>query len=526
MAAHNPCIEDLMDALAYYVPTGTAEGEKYILQEAFVQTHEYADIIAPPVGSPRLLVGKKGSGKSAILDFTCRFLNDSKIPGILIKPMHLDLSSMEENASSGELTRIAYKSLVQAISRGIADQLSGLVVGENKVILQEALDAGVKDADYFSKFTNVLNSFSAPFTGYDFTKLLKSASKVSCEKLERAVRTNIERSEKAFYLLIDDTDQVANPGQKNHLNRIWACILAARELTQNNNKIRCVISLRDEVWRRLEKEGSAQRDQIDHFQPLVYQLNPSLDHVQRIVEKRLILAAQKAGLSNEEVDYTLFFEGRHPKMPNSEARSSWPDIIRSRSRERPRDAVQLVSKMVTLASNGVAKRIDENILSAVMPIYSRERVELVAGEFSDECPELSNVIRSFHKIQYEHGAFLASAEAVKRHLSALGGGVRVVLHGALLNLSVDEDLFKLWSFLFEAAIFYPRVSDHRQPDGYRFVSNQEDPGLVTKSRWNDIQQTLWEIHPVFRDFLISVQREQGAKFGLATKPKPPRKNGR
>ncbi|WP_152973072.1 P-loop ATPase, Sll1717 family [Pseudomonas asplenii] len=273
-----PALEDLMRALHFYVPTGTAEGEKVILQEAFVQTHEYADIIAPPVGSPRLLIGKKGSGKSAILDFTQRFLKEGNIPGILIKPMDLDLSGMTENASSGELTRIAYQAFMKAISVAIGEQLPLLISGENTVLLQAAVDAGVKDVDFVSKFSRALNSFAKPFTSIDFSSLLPTATATNCRKLERAVEANIKQSKTAFYVLIDDTDQVANPGTRNHLNRIWACILALRELTQKNNQIRCVISLRDEIWRSLKKEGTGQRDQIDHFQPLVYHLNPTLSH--------------------------------------------------------------------------------------------------------------------------------------------------------------------------------------------------------------------------------------------------------
>jgi hypothetical protein len=514
-----PPIDDLMSSLHFYVPTGTAEGEKLILQEAFVQTHEYADIIAPPVGSPRLLIGKKGSGKSAILDFTLRFLKQSEIPGILIKPMDLDLSAMGESASSGELTRIAYQQLIRAIAITVGEQLYGMTNAANTVLLNEAINAGVKDFDFVAKFSRLLDGFSKPFTSFDFSKLLPSASSENCKRLERSVKSNIDQSGKAFYILIDDTDQVANPGTRNHLNRIWACILAARELTQKNNQIRCVITLRDEVWRGLEKEGSAQRDQIDHFQPLIYQLNPTIQHVQKIIERRLVLAAQRAGWHGDNPDYRLFFEGDMPRMPNSEALSSWPDIIKSRSRERPRDAVQLVEKMVKLALKDTPKKIDDNILSAVMPVYSKERANLVAGEFAAECPVLLEVIRSFAKLQCNHGSFLADSESVKKHLIALQGAFTVTLNGRVLQSSSEEDIFSLWSLLFEAGFFYPRVSDLRQKEGYRFIRPDEEPGLVTKARWNDIQGVLWEIHPVFRDFLILEQKEQKSRFGLPSKPK-------
>ncbi|MHB2060276.1 P-loop ATPase, Sll1717 family [Pseudomonas monsensis] len=513
-----PSIEDLMMSLQYYVPTGTAEGEKYILQEAFVQTHEYADIIAPPIGSPRLLVGKKGSGKSAILDFTLRFLKDAGLPGLLIKPLSLDLSAMGENASSGELTRIAYNAIMKAVSEEITKQLPAMVTGDNAELLDSAIASGVMRADFVSKFVRVLNGFAKPFTGYDFSSLLPSATSANCKRLERLVRSNIATSKEAFYILIDDTDQVANPGTKNHLNRIWACILAARELTLNNDKIRCVITLRDEIWRSLEKEGSGQRDQIDHFRPLVYRVNPSLEHVQRIIEKRLVLAAKHAGYETVNANYSLFFEGDMPRMPFSEKRSSWPDLIKSRSRERPRDAVQLVNMMVKVALKDEAKKIDDDILSTVMPIYSKERAELVAGEYEAECPQMIHVIRSLYKLDYKHGAFLADTESVRTHLVQIQSSFTITINGVALKPAREEDVLSLWALLFQAGVFYPRVSDSRQKEGYRFVLPHEEPGLITKARWNDLQQSLWEVHPAFRDFLIAEKNEQSARFGLASKP--------
>lgn len=511
-----PAIEDLMDSLLYYVPTGTTEGEKHILQDAFVQTHEYAEIIAPPLGSPRLLIGKKGSGKSAILDFTMRFLEQSEIPAILIKPLNIDLSGMLDNAPSGELTRIAYKTLTRTVANCIGAQLSGLVTGDNEELLNAAISAGERDRDAVGKLSILLNKISAPFTGYDFSKILPNASEANCKRLEKAVSRNISQSDKAFYLLIDDTDQVALPGSPGHLNKVWAILLAARELTQANNKIRCIICLRDEIWRALGAQGAGQRDQLDHFITLTYFLNPTLDHVQEIVEKRLMLAAEKCGIHESTPNYSLFFSGRHPKMPTSEKTSSWPDIIRSRSRERPRDAIQLINKMTKLALDGTPKQIDENILASVMPIYSKERADLLANEFERECPTLLRIIESFSSIPFNHGAFLIDSEQLKAHFSEVLTSFGIELNGITIK-NTETDIFKIWSFLYSAEFFYPRISDDRQPSGYRFIKPSEEPKFVRKENWNEIQKILWEIHPVYRDFLITVQRNESARFGLPTK---------
>lgn len=514
-----PTDEDLLNALISYVPTGTTEGEKHILNEAFVQTDEYKEIITPPPYSPRLLVGKKGSGKSAIIDFSINMLRGAKVPALLLKPLDIELESMPKEGSSGELTRIAYKGLLRAVAVNIGAQLSGFVSGENEVLYRESIASGVQDPDFMGKLSNFLAKVAKPISSVDFACLLPNTARASCEKLEKALRANIEESSGAFYLFIDDTDQVALPGTSGHQNRIWAFLLAAREITQRIPKMRIVVSIRDEVWRELSKEEVGQRDQWDHFLRLVYELNPSLDHVQEIIERRLVLAAKKCGIEGEHPNYFLFFEGDRPKMPTSEKRSSWPDIIRTRSRGRPRDAVQLVNMLAKQALEPPPSRITDEILARVMPVYSEERSTLLSQEYEKECPALLQIIRSFAKLEYDHGSFLAGSENVKKHIRKLPSSFSVKLFGVTLKPDDDDDVYKIWSFLFLIGFMFPRVSDSRQTDNYRFIYPSDDPNFVRSERWNEMQKALWEIHPAFRDHLIAVQRNEQAQTGLPTKPK-------
>ncbi|MBU1042800.1 MAG: hypothetical protein KJ915_00155 [Candidatus Omnitrophica bacterium] len=512
-------IEEIMQALLYYVPTGTTEGERHILNEAFVQTEEYKEIITPPPNSPRLLVGKKGSGKSAIIDFSINMLLQSNVPALLLKPLDIELDNMPPGGSSGELTRIAYKGLLKALAENIGSQLTGYIGGENTVLYQEAIASGTQDLDFVGKLSRLLAAVSKPITSFDFTKLLPNTDHASAAKLERALKTNINESSGAFYLFIDDTDQVASPGTSGHLNRIWAVLLAAREISYRIPKSRVIISLRDEIWRELSKEEVGQRDQWDHFLRLVFVLNPSLDHVQEIIERRLILAAKKWGSEKDKPHYPYFFEGDRPKMPTSSKRSNWPDIIRTRSRERPRDAVQLVNMLAKKAIEPPVSKITDEILAKVMPIYSEERATLLSQEYEKECPSLNQIIRSFAKLEYDEGSFLAGSEQIKKHLSFLPSSFSIKLSGTVVNPDDDEQLFRLWSFLFSIGFIFPRVSDSRQSDNYRFINPSEDPNFVCSGRWNDIQKALWEIHPAFRDHLIAVQKDEQSQFGLPRKTK-------
>lgn len=94
--------ENLEELLKWF-PTGTAEGERNILDKVFVFAKEFNRIISPPVGSPYLLVGNKGSGKSAILDFSGNLLAHQSVPAIFLHPYDIESTSLSDSHSMGDL---------------------------------------------------------------------------------------------------------------------------------------------------------------------------------------------------------------------------------------------------------------------------------------------------------------------------------------------------------------------------------------------------------------------------------------
>jgi hypothetical protein len=117
---------------------------------------------------------------------------------------------MPQGGSSGELTRIAYKGLLKALAENIGSQLTGYVKGDNAVLYNEAIASGVQNMDFVGKLSRFLAAVSKPITTVDFASVLPNADRASSAKLEKALKTNINESSGAFYLFIDDTDQVLN----------------------------------------------------------------------------------------------------------------------------------------------------------------------------------------------------------------------------------------------------------------------------------------------------------------------------
>ena len=306
-------------------------------------------------------------------------------------------------------------------------------------------------------------------------------------------------------MLIDDTDQVASLNRPGHLNRIWGLLLAARELAALSPEIRCLITMREEVWTRIANDKASQRDQTDHFDTLIKRLDPTHEQLKLIVRRRLDLAQIAAKEPQFAERYSLFFDGYRPHMPGSDDVTSWEDLIVTRSRGRPRDCIQLLNRLAQEAvAHGEPKIADKHI-GEVMKKFSESRVQLLEQENEQELPCLRDVVKTFApRALYDEGSFKASMKSVLNHVKQLPSMFSVKLFGTTLTSNNEEQAFRLLSYLYRIGFLNARKP---RPGGQvLYVSPAENPNLVNEANRNEIQLLVWEVHPAYRDFLISHQQ--------------------
>jgi hypothetical protein len=161
--------------------------------------------------------------------------------------------------------------------------------------------------------------------------------------------------------------------------------------------------------------------------------------------------------------------------------------------------------------------INEDTLASIMPNFSEQRATFLAQEFELECPSLHQIIRSFGDVYFDHASFTATTDAMRQHLTSLPSSFSIQLRGETISPADENAMFRLWNFLYNIGLFFPRVSDKREPKGYRHIYAEDQPIFVHPSKWNEMQAAVWEIHPAFRDFMIQVSQDKSAKFGLPRK---------
>lgn len=497
--------------LENWFPSGTAEGERAILEQVFVYVDELKRVMAPKPGNPYLLIGRKGTGKSAIVEFAVKLLELERVPSIILRPHDINTTNLTENDSMGDQKRKFYELLVSSIAAKLVECRNTLLTGDNAILYEEPVRTGNRSPDFIGKLARSLSNLAKPMTQMDFAAAIPALTPAASKEIEDTIASRL--GNKRFHIFINYTDQVANPERIGHLNRIWALLLAARELSSQIPEICSVITLREEIWQRLRNESAAQRDQTDHFANLVINTSSSDHHVQKVIEVRLKAAAKQC--DKNEGPYSTFFQNDYARAPKSPDSRTWKDLILVRSRQRPRDAIQLIARLADHAlHNKKIDKIDESTFHAVMPAFSEERASLFSQEVDQEFPAAMDVIRSFANVPYNIGGFKLTTEEAKAHMSSLIGAFRIEVYGRTMHQQNVDDVFEIWRFLYNSNFLNARISDEREKDGFRHLIASDNPTLVSKSRWNEMQGIIWEINPAFRDYLILRQEEQANRIGL------------
>jgi len=493
-----------MDTLQKYFPTGTTEGDRQLLDRIFIAPEQLPEVLAISSGSPRLLVGNKGVGKTAILEWLIAAATKRQIPAILIRPDDLDLSGLSQASDVATLKRSMYECFLDAVGTTIGKSLNGFLTGPAAKLYQDSVRKGARDEDWMGKLLTLLNSVSQPVTKIDGKKLANELSHqtLSTDRLTEIIRTYLFSEKSLFLLLFDDTDQVASLDDAHHLNRIWGLLLAVRKLASECPNVKCVVTLRTEVWMRLLRNEHGQRDQIDHFRPLVLMLRAPEQLIKSIFSKRLNLAAKEGNFVGQD-RLRHFFEDEWMTLPMREERRTWPQFLVKSSRERPRDMIQLVNHLAEAAKRRGAEQIGAKDAEKAMETYSKERAEDLAIEMGFDCPAFLDVLRSFVDLNFE-----LSFEELRAHLLAVPSRFALQIGGRTIKPNDDDGAILLLSLLHESGFINAKVPDSRQTQNYRHINFLDDPHLVQNSRWNELQGARWEIHPAFRTYLISIGRER------------------
>lgn len=485
-----------LECLSEFFDTGSAETEKEFLKDVFVTTEDFLSIIKPKNNTLKILVGNKGSGKSALLGYLKNRAEEMEIPVIQLTPTDFPEWNFSENSSPASMISSIYASILKAMAIELGSKPNGLLDENQNRLLQEAVKEGIRETTAVSKILNILMPIGKAVTNINFREMLPSYTFNSASR-ERAISSYME-NRKVFYVLLDDIDQICNANRSDYFDVIWAEVLALLKIAINIPNIVPILSVRREIWRKLSA-NNGNRDKFDQIRNMVYLLYSDREKLRRILERRLVFCKERYEIESNNL-YDPFFEGDDCQVPNSLERRSWHDYLISSSRENPRDLIQLVSFLVRNAQKMNKSKIGDTDVKCTALSYSEERVDDLVNQNLDMFDKIEPLIRSFSSASFE-----MQPEELRQHLGKFLGQGNIKFNGKTIVL-LDDKVIKIWDLLFNIGFITPRAQDNTQRRGFSFMPYDET--LVSWTRWNDVQKYTWDIHPCYRAFLYSIKEEE------------------
>jgi hypothetical protein len=415
--------------------------------------------------SLRVIVGHKGSGKSALMRIAN--IEDKKRDVISIWLRPDDLVDWLESDEASFIKKI----------RNWKNGILGVVF--RKALSQMGISASEDDVSAF----------------FATQKTLADGLMQQANKLEKgnAIATEFKKSKK-IKVYIDDIDRGWR-GQKNDINNISALLNALRDISDDSLHFR--IGLRTDVYYLVRTSDES----TDKFQESVVWLSWTSHQILALLAKRI---GSFFNDSSSEESYIRLTQAdmseRYLSKVMSPTFSNWTRgrtapihrVLVSLIRKRPRDLV----KLCVLAAKKAKERGNNVILDSdfrdVFEQYSRDRLQDTINEFRTELPSIEQLLTEMKPSSSDRtfqDMFLYSTDELITKIK------NICEHGAMVfnGKTLKADPRELANFMYKINFLQARKE---LPDGSVDRKFFEENQLLG-NQFADFGYH-WEVHPAYR----------------------------
>lgn len=432
------------------------------LKEYFLKKDTYDSMFADlPV---RILVGHKGTGKSALFRVLMSDEEDRGSLVVMIKPDDIAEVCLDQ---SNFLLRI--REWKDGLLRIIAEKALKQI-GADDTVVRKSLDI----LDFLTQSSKKVNDF------VDTKEIYKR-------------RADKYLKNRRVVVFLDDLDR-GWEGKKDDVTRISALLNAVRDLASENEGLRFKIALRSDVY-YLARTSDESTDKIEGS---VVWCKWTNHEILVMLIKRLLTynhqqADYKSLLASDQFHISTYLDGVFERK--YEGLGKWSDtytykVLMSMIRKRPRDLVKLCALAASHAYSNDSVIINSDHLRASFDEYSQGRLQDTINEYRSELPNIEELLlemRPTTKEKREKKGFIYSTPELKSKLRSimqhhkfyLGG--KLATDGALLN------------FLYKINFITARkIIDGEQIQRIYFEENRYLTNKTVDFGYD------WEVHPAFR----------------------------
>lgn len=488
-----------LPSLIKFFKGGNAEAEKDIRGEVFIPPGNINALMSFDFHSSVILLGNKGVGKSIFVSVLHEAYLENDELSLLITPNDLECDPILSRKTLSDRKSAAYGQILKSIA-GIIGKFSNdneIAIGSDVVALQKlAIKDGFSKPDLISRFSKFLSKVTPKGGSIAKALLEEQGRELGRNNLTDVVGKYLSDRGKTLWLFIDDIDEAGAKNAKGAFDysACWAIIAAALELSEDIQALRCVVSVRSDIWHlmtKTHKHGTERKDKLGK----IHELKFTEDELRKIFNKRIDLAAKDAKSKNGQ---GAFFQQNNITLPGSSGeRRSWDQWLAKQARYRPRDLVKAVQMLITEAKQSDSALIGDAQAHAILFEFGAQRIENIADEYGQICPQIKEVLNDL-TVQNIY----SFAELIE-HLKKVPSRRATQIDGIAMQ-STNEHATELLRILHMACFINPRID---VADEYAHFNYNEHPEIVNISKYNELQKYSWQIHPTFHSY-ASEQRKR------------------
>jgi hypothetical protein len=491
---------DNLDHLDTFFFGGEAEAEAEIRNDIFIEPGSIDELLSFRRSRYKVLIAPKGVGKTILLSVLHESILEHDQISMLLTPRDLDCKDIFDKAALADRISCAYKQLLIAAASHIGSLNKDVAISDALVNLQNlSVDQGLVREDLKSRVTTFLAAI-AP-RGKDIAEAARGIQRLNkaVNILKGDVQSVLKRNKNKLWILIDDIDLAAvDAGDNYDYSACWAIISAAIDLANDFEGVRCLISIRSDIWHVMTKVKRLGSERLDKIKNNTVHLSFGEDELRKMFIRRVELASRAAGAGVIEMD--LFFANRLLVLPGvKEEKRPWDQWIAKNSRDKPRDMVQLVQALIEEARRRKSAKIGDAHAHAIVLGFSKDLVGNISAEYQQICPQIEGLMKFVAR------KTLFDFEEIVALLKTAPSAQKIYVDGLRMKPNDKENALKLLGILHMANFMNPRVEVDNRYDHLPFSTA---PDFVSEENWNEMQKTKWEIHPAFHAFVNETKLKQ------------------
>lgn len=468
------------------------------LDKVFLKTAVYKRILE---GRRELVIGRKGSGKSAICLMLINALRLENITASLITPRYLSQNQISElrkvSINRDEAHILIWKHvLLTSIAKSLLSLHKSNPIRVNRQSIKNVKDAlrsrGEIENNTLHKIISITKSISKislKIFSIEGEVEAKHTTQIKdiAEEIEK-FEDNISKSttgltNSRFLILIDRIDELWSRDEDS-ASMITGLIRAVHDLNSSLQNVNIILFLRSDIYDRLKFNDA------DKYRSLEERVNWTKRDLKHLITSRARFSAKLTDFNDDRI-WNSIFESR---ILNKDSF----DYVIERTMMRPRELIQFCNNALAIAQSSSHSKITKQDILSAEDQYSSWKLNDITSEFAIQYPFLEDLLGLFqgYKVSFTREEIEKRYDAIKDILENK--------HDDIKHLTINRLLQILYIIGFIGVGVNNNIESHK-----REVYVYDDPKLIAA------QQDRMYIHPAFHQALgiasfDSIFRNRGA----------------